>query len=767
MKRIKVPQSHAAPPEVLEWEWLEISEDWMRLISGFVPSGARPTHIQKVCLGDLRVLEGRRNLIVSAPTNSGKSLVGYLALIGAIKTGRRALLLEPFRALAQEKFEELQDRAKCVGEFIGRKFVPVITTGDYPLDEDAMTSPPPAEGELVIATPERMEAILRNKDFDEWVGTFGAVCVDEAHLISDPKRGGTLELVLARMMSRKSPPRIVLLSATLGDAEKALRWLAPCDLASSEVRWPALELEVVGLAEGDNADAWLAEHAQKVIGEENASLMVFTHQKLSTHTAAEMLSEKTGHPAHAYHAKMSLERKRQVRSAYMSGECRILVTTTALGTGVNLPATHLVIRDTTMRPDGKMALPQLLQMAGRAGRGERSGHSVVLVRHNDDWGAEELATALNERRMPELVSGLLGAERSIDAREIDGAVRVVLSILCVAGKDGLEREEIARFSRSMLAGEDLEPVLADALRWLESPSNLLAHQRQEDDRIVATALGTAGAKAGLPPDVVAGFGRLFRDLFSVDANMEVLRQLSGLDVLLLAEILGTRGFVGGRFSEGLAKAVDDWASAARDKSVLFQKWIRGSKEFSQAASIYGSLGVTMDPKRKSGERSAAYTRMRDAIVLWSRGMGVRWEDLGRRWGLDSDQVAEDEWIRSRSWLIAGFAELCDLRCFYFHLREECGASDETIKQAKRYLQRLRAVCYKLLGRLKYCSPLGPLVVRMKSSGAKGVGKATIDKLEAAGLASPDAIRVLTDDQIRALNLDRKKILLIQSYLRRN
>ena len=158
--------------------------------------------------------------------------------------------------------------------------------------------------------------------------------------------------------------------------------------------------------------------------------------------------------------------------------------------------------------------------------------------------------------------------------------------------------------------------------------------------------------------------------------------------------------------------------------------------------------------------------MFSAIVLWSRGQGVRWEDIARRWGLDADQVAEEEWIRNRSWLIAGMAEIFDVRCFYFHLREDCQASDEQIKDAKRALQRARACCFQLLGRLKYCSPLGPLLARMKMSGAKGVGAATIAKLENAGLTSPEAIRTISEKQVKELKLDKKRINTLQAYLRR-
>lgn len=767
MKRISLPVKGSIRPDDLFWEDLGLAADWRQLIARFAPFAKQPTHIQKVCLGDLKILLGRRNLIVSAPTNSGKSLIGHLFLLAALRAGKRALLLEPFRALAQEKFEELQERADLIGNFIGRKFAPVITTGDYPLDEDAMTSPPPAEGELVIATPERLDVILRDPDYDPWTSSFGAVCVDEGHMIADARRGGTIDLVLANLLSRKSPPRVLLLSATLGDTARALEWLAPCDLAESDVRWPPLQTEILLVEERETADEIVIGQAKDLLAIEGSALIAFTYQKADTLRLAGLLEEKTGYRALAYHSNMALQRKHQVREAYLSGECRLLVSTTALGTGINLPATHLLIRDTMFRPEGKVSAQQLSQMLGRAGRGERHGHAMVVLRSSDDWKPEELKSALIHEPFPELRSGLLHASGRGGQGDVnlEGACRVALSILCRAGKEGLSREELDKFSGAMLAGEEVCPVMDEALRWLRSPTNLLAHQREEDGRLIATSLGTAGAKGGLPPQVVASVGRLFRDLFSVDQDFRLLGQLSALDVLLLAELVAERNFLSGNFAEELTTKVDSWEQASREKSVLFQNWIRGNVAASKAEELLGSLGIKHAGKVNSARRKV-YLKMRAAVVLWSRGHGARWEDIARRWDIDADQIAEEEWIRNRSWLIAGFSELCDIRCFLFHLKVDCVASDERIKKAKRNLQRTKAACFQVLGRIKYCSPLGPLLARMKLSGTKGVGKATIEKLENAGLTTPDAVRNLTHEQIHAFGLDRRRVGAIQSYLRR-
>src|SRR5690349_6964088 len=106
MKRIDCGTSGGAtPPCEPRWQELLIDQPWKEVLSILCPGGAlRPVQIQ--ALVQLHILESRRNLIVSAPTNAGKSLIGLLALLDATCRGRRAVLLEPLRAIAQEKVEE-------------------------------------------------------------------------------------------------------------------------------------------------------------------------------------------------------------------------------------------------------------------------------------------------------------------------------------------------------------------------------------------------------------------------------------------------------------------------------------------------------------------------------------------------------------------------------------------------------------------------------------------------------------------------------------
>jgi len=768
MKSLRLPDSGSGKPNSVSWDSLQIPKDWLELIDQLAP-GTSPSEIQQICLRDLKMLESRRNLIVSAPTNSGKSLISYLFLLDAVRRGKRVILLEPFRALAQEKYEELLDRREKIERFLGSKFTPKITTGDYALNEETLSSPPPEEGEIVIATPERVEVILRHPQYDGWIDGVGAICVDEAHLISDPKRGGSLEFVIASFLSRPASPRVLLLSATLGNTEKALRWLDPCDLASSTLRWPRLKREIIELEGEEDPDGAICEMTRDILAIDGASLLIFVYRKGDTVKLSSSLEQALGIPVMPYHSNMSLTRKESIRKAFVSGECRGLVSTTALGTGINLPSTHLIIRDTTFYPEGKIAASQLHQMMGRAGRGEREGHSYVILRPNDGWKINEIEKALIEEPLPELRSGLLsgnGRRGTGPNPLLESSARLLLSLLCRGGENGFSRQELERFTSSLLAGEELEANLDEALNWLSEAGVLLAYEWKEDGVLFPTTLGRASALGGLSPMVAAAIGRLFRDLLSVDENLSITSSLSGMDILLLGELLADRNFVGGQYSKALGEQVDNWMERSTDKSKLFNHWIRPSDGNTRADELFGSLGITAGKKSAESARKQGYLKMRAAAILWMRGQGVSWPDISRRWGVEAADISEEEWIRSRSWLISGLAAIFDIRCFYYHLREECSASDEQVARAKNIFRRLRAECFQVLGRLKYCSPLGPLLSRMKSSGTRGIGIATIEKLESAGLITPQAIAELSGEKGRELGIDPRRLGVIRGYLRR-
>jgi helicase len=715
---------------------------------------------------------GRRNLVIAAPTNSGKSLVGLIGLLQAVHQGKRAVLVEPLRALAREQADEIQRIAGELKRSVGWTFDVRIATGDYRLDDDSYNDPAPG-GELIVATPERLEAILRNPDHAAWVDTIGAVCVDEAHLIANSRRGATLEYLITSFLCQPAPPRLFLLSATLGDVKAARSWLKPCDVVQVTERYPPLTKQVLEVGAGETADDVVARWLRGVLPEPQHQALVFVYQTAAAERLARELTASLGalagpSGAVAYHGKMSASQRDEARKAFLSGASRVVVTTSALAMGVNLPATHVVVRDLTYSGAESPEIGDLLQMMGRAGRGDQAGVAVAIRRPTDDRTAAELQHSLDHEVLPDLRSAFAGD--AFGSGNLPAGVQPVLSLLSRKGDAGATQADIEAFFVRSLGGQHLAALTGAALYWLEM--NKLAYA-DESGRHKLTVLGRATALSVLPPALASGYARLLRDLMEGDGDDLAIAEWKPLDHLVCLNLLHDRSPTLRPFSEALVKAVDGWAE--RNPQVtphLFQKWLRGDRAHSSAHEILGSLGVATEGKtldaRKEAARKAAYKATFLAIVMHERSMGTPVDAIERQFGIKNFEGVEEKWRDELLWLLAGVIRLLDIKAFFFHLKETCQASTERIKRVKQHLGKMCRDAFDLQEQIKYCSALGPLLRQLKRSAGKraGVGVQSIRKLEEAGLTTFGEVQKLGYEGLVAKGVRRDIAKRIASFTRK-
>lgn len=143
------------------------------------------------------------SVLVSAPTGSGKTVVGEGAVYLALKRGERAFYTTPIKALSNQKFHDFQQRfgAQEVG----------LLTGDTSINPDAS---------VVVMTTE----VLRNMIYaGRDLSSLGVVVLDEIHYLADRVRGPVWEEIIIEL-----PPaiQIVALSATVSNADEFGAWIA-------------------------------------------------------------------------------------------------------------------------------------------------------------------------------------------------------------------------------------------------------------------------------------------------------------------------------------------------------------------------------------------------------------------------------------------------------------------------------------------------------------------------------------------------------------
>ncbi len=180
------------------------SRDMKKLLEGIGIPRAKPFEPDPFQVEALAALEFE-DVLVTAPTGSGKTWIAREEIRRLLEAGRRAWYTTPLKALTNSKYQEFIEEfgSDCVG----------ILTGDRKDNSDAP---------LLVGTTE----IYRNQLFDSLRGgndvDADLVVLDEAHYLADEDRGHVWEEAIIL-----TPPRIrlLLLSATIGNADQFAAWI--------------------------------------------------------------------------------------------------------------------------------------------------------------------------------------------------------------------------------------------------------------------------------------------------------------------------------------------------------------------------------------------------------------------------------------------------------------------------------------------------------------------------------------------------------------
>ena len=369
------------------------------------------------------------NLIIVAPTSAGKTFTGEVLAAQAALSLRRAIFLVPFKAIAEEKYAEFQERYRDLGISI------VISDGDHSqYDHDVRMG----NFGLAIIVYEKMAQLLVQSP--GILADCQLLVVDEIQLVGDQYRGPTLEVLLTHVLQQHESPQIIGLSATLDDLGGLEKWLKaeiiackgrPIPLWES-VAWPYGTQALVNVetrAQKDGPDLAASrpppildtgsaeEIIYRLIASEgfNKSYLLFrtkvddtirTAQQLAyvlpvdpvpgsvrdriaelEDTAVRTFLEQWVDRRVAYHnAGLSLEERRLIEQLYREGILRFLVTTSTLAAGVNTPADIVGILDyrrwdQTKRSNVPIPVAEYKNSVGRAGRFgiSQEGRSYILT----------------------------------------------------------------------------------------------------------------------------------------------------------------------------------------------------------------------------------------------------------------------------------------------------------------------------------------------------------------------------------------------------
>jgi helicase len=314
------------------------------------------------------------NLIVATATSSGKTVVGEMLLSHEIRhRGGKGLYLVPLRALAQEKIDDWTSEDH---HFAGLKVS--ICTGDYRLTAERKAELDAAD--LIIMSYEMFNSRIRNinSERSEFLLKVGTLVADEVHLLTVPNRGDHLEAGLMKFTEINKACRLVFLSATMPNVEEIARWTSfilnskDTVLLSSTFRPCPLNLHYEKYWDGeqlyeDNERQKVKMALQVVEYYPDDKFLIFAHTKKTGNIMKQELNS-AGIKCEFHNADLDKASRNKVEKQFKNeGELRVIVATSTLAWGLNLPARRVIILG-VHRGLEEVATYDIWQMVGRAGR---------------------------------------------------------------------------------------------------------------------------------------------------------------------------------------------------------------------------------------------------------------------------------------------------------------------------------------------------------------------------------------------------------------
>jgi helicase len=510
---------------------------------------------------ELAIKEGLlngRDLLVTSPTASGKTLLAILAMSKkVIERPGKMIYLTPLRSLAYEKYIEFKafEGINCAD---GRPLRVAISTGDYDEQPDKL-----AQYDVLFLTYEKFDSIWRKGP--AWLRDVTLYVIDELHMLADNKRGPVLEAILARIkLERTEEAQLLALSATIGNADALAAWLdvglvtsdwRPVPLREGiylsemrEIRFrdggvrhvrysgkgEVADVALDTIAEGGQALVFtetrrravaLAKRSQDVIKaildpENKDKLEMLSHELLNSEDSTELtrlLSEVIKHGVAFHHAGLSAGSRRLVEEAFRSGMLPLLFSTTTLAAGVNLPARRVIIASTYRYDEIEGSVPitvmEYRQMGGRAGRPQYDDiGEIVLLASSEREGQELWQTYLNGSLEP--ISSQANEERYFRT----------MALATITARPGVTLSQLGRFFSNMLIAREqgdkyVMSLVTKGLEFLRS-ENLI---RSIKGRYLATELGYRISTLYIDPLT----GITFRDFIKLCEQ----KQPTELDVL--------------------------------------------------------------------------------------------------------------------------------------------------------------------------------------------------------------------------------------------
>ncbi len=363
-----------------------------------------PTDIQELTWPEIAT---DKNVLVTAPTGSGKTLTAFLWAINCIVTGKfesgklSVLYISPLKALNNDIQKNLISPLLEIKEYFNKNKtefndIRVMTRSGDTSEEDRrkMIKTPP---EILITTPESLNIILTSKNNRNILKSIKTVIIDEIHSIANEKRGTYLITAIDRLTLLSGEFQRIALSATVRPMERIADFIGGFTIKKYnsktiyekrkvniiksaykkvfdvKVKYPDFEIESF-----NDEPVWfnLAKEFKKIIAA-NKSTLFFANSRRFVEKITRLINETEDNQiAYSHHGSLSKELRLSIEQKLKEGKLKAIVATNSLELGIDIGQLDKVILIQT-----PFRISSAIQRIGRSGHkvGETSKSEIYPV----------------------------------------------------------------------------------------------------------------------------------------------------------------------------------------------------------------------------------------------------------------------------------------------------------------------------------------------------------------------------------------------------
>jgi ATP-dependent DNA helicase RecG len=366
----------------------------VRSILPFQPTSAQARVLKEI--GDDLCSSRVMNRLLQGDVGSGKTIVALQAMVIAVENGFQTALMAPTEILAEQHYHTVCQLLSGTGYRISFLTSSVKGKGRESVLGDIQSG----KTDLIVGTHALIQKGVQFKKL-------GLVVIDEQH------RFGVLQR--SKLISKGDLPETLVMTATPIPRSLALTLYGDLDVSVLDEMPPGRQpVQTIVMGEQNREEVYALVH--KELNEGRQAFVVYPlieeSEKVDLRAAAAMAKhlQKEVFPDAAVmlmHGRLKVEEKGQLMRRFRAGEIQVLVSTTVIEVGIDIPGATLMVIEHAER----FGLSQLHQLRGRIGRGQHPGLCILMTEDLRSQEAEERINILCQTQ-----DGFKIAEKDLEIR---------------------------------------------------------------------------------------------------------------------------------------------------------------------------------------------------------------------------------------------------------------------------------------------------------------------------------------------------------------